>query len=272
MPDPSGDKTTRAPHLEWVPISEMIVSVKAQREFSQAHAEKFAADFDLEALGYPVVNKRGGHYYIVDGQHRIAALKLIGWEDQKIQCECYDGLSEKEEAELFLRRDERRAIAGFDKYHIALTAERDIETDIDRTVRANGLVVSKQKVDGRIMAVGTLRRVYTRSGPEVLGRCLRIIRDAYGDPGFEAAVIDGIALVCARYTDDLDDEVVTKRLAGLHAGVNGLLGRAQTLRKQTGSSLAQCVAAAAVDVINAGRGGKKLATWWKSADALAAVS
>lgn len=264
MSDGNSGRTTRAPHLRWVPITDMEVSVKAQREFNQAQAEKYAADFDLEALGYPVVNKRGDRFYIVDGQHRIAALKLMGWDDQQLQCECYDGLTEQEEAELFLRRDERRPIGSLDKYRISLTAERDIESDIDRVVRSNNLVVSRNKVDGAILAVGTLRKIYVRAGPETLGRTLRIIRDAFGGSGFEAAVIDGIGLVCARYNDGLDDAVTVKRLGDMHGGVNGLLGRAATLRRQTGNQKAHCVAAAAVDVINGGRGGKKLTPWFKA--------
>lgn len=109
-------KKQRASHLRWVPIAEMKVSPKAQREFRKPHAEKFAADFDLEALGFPVVNIRDGHYWIVDGQHRVEALKMMGWADQQIQCECYEGMTEAEEADLFLRRDDRRAITSFDKF------------------------------------------------------------------------------------------------------------------------------------------------------------
>lgn len=262
---PADNKAQRVAHLRWVPIAEMKISPRAQREFRQSHADKFAADFDLEALGYPVVNYRDGSYYVVDGQHRIAALKLIGWGDQKIQCECYDGLSEAEEADLFLRRDNRKAIASFEKFRIALTAERATETDINRIVLANGLTVSKNHADGSIRCVGTLRKSYQQAGGPTLGRALRIIRDAYGSPGLEAPVIEGITLLCQRYNGALNDENAVARLANVHGGVNGLLGRAQNLRKQTGNQRAQCVAAAAVEIINAGRGGKKLPDWWREA-------
>lgn len=188
---------------------------------------------------------------------------MIGWGDQQIQCECYEGLTVAEEAELFLRRDERLAISTFDKFRIGITARRDIECDIDRIVRANQLVISRNKTDGAISAVGTLKKVYQRAGGVVLGRTLRIIRDAYGDAGFSSPVIDGIALLCQRYNGELNDEKAVARLAGAHAGVNGLLGRAANLQKQTGNTKNHCVAAAAVDIINAGRGGTKLPAWWR---------
>ena len=52
--------------------------------------------FDPEQMDAPTVNCRGGWYYLIDGQHRIAALKqwLASWEDQQVQCWCYDGLTE----------------------------------------------------------------------------------------------------------------------------------------------------------------------------------
>ena len=37
------------------------------------------------------------------------------------------------------------------------------------------------------------------------------------------------------------------------------------VRRQTGNQRGQCVAAAAVDIINAGRGGVKLPSWWSVA-------
>jgi hypothetical protein len=259
---PPASAKPRAPKIEWVPISEMRVSPKAQRAYREAHAAEFAADFDLEALGYPVVNKRGGHYYIVDGQHRIGALKMIGWDDQMIECEVYDGLTEQQEADLFLRRDDRKAIPALEKYRIALTAGREVETDIERVVRQMELTVGAQS--GSIRAVGTLRKVYTRGGPDVLGRALLIIREAFGDHGLDAAVIDGMGLVCQRYNGSLDTTKAVKQLSSLHGGVNGLLTRAENLRKQTGNTKGACVAAAAVEAYNSGRGGKKLPDWWKT--------
>jgi hypothetical protein len=88
-----------------------------------------------------------------------------------------------------------------------------------------------------------------RLGPSPLARGLRIIRDAYGDAGFDAAVIDGMGHLCQRYNGQLDDGVAIDRLSSAHGGVSGLLAKAEVLRKQTGNSKSHCVAAAAVDII-----------------------
>lgn len=255
-------KVTREAHLRWVPIPKMRVSPLAQRDLNEARVNKISADFDLERLGNPTVSDRAGHFWIIDGQHRIEGLRRMGWGDQQIQCWCYQGLTEQDEAEAFLKFNDVLQVSAFSKYRVGIAAGRAVECDVDRVVRAQNLSVSRDKFEGGISAVGTLLRVYRRSGPTVLGRALRIIRDAYGSPGLEAIVIDGIGMLCARYNGALKDELAVIRLSKAHAGVNGLLGRAEKLRLTTGNAKGQCVAAAAVQIINAGRGGEKLPSWW----------
>lgn len=108
--------------------------------------------------------------------------------------------------------------------------------------------------------------VHARCGPTGLGRTLRIIRDAYGDYGFIAQVLDGLGHLTHRYNGDLDDTYAIGKLSKAHGGVAGLLNRAENIHRSTGNPKAQCVAAAAVDIINANtRGNKRLSNWWRDA-------
>jgi hypothetical protein len=264
LPNNNSTRVERVARLKWIPIEKMRVSPMAQRELNQARVDHLAANFDPEQIGHPVVSFRDGHFWIIDGQHRVETMKAVGWGDQSVQCEVYEGLSETDEAELFLLRNDTLTVNAFDKFTVGVNAGRDTESDINRIVLANGLVVSRDRIPGAIAAVGTLRRVYRRSDGAILARALRIIRDAYGDPGLEAPVIDGIGHLCQRYNGDLKDDDAIARLAKAHGGVNGLLGKAEQIRRQTGNAKAHCVAAAAVEIINGGRGGKKLPSWWKA--------
>lgn len=256
----------REARLTWVPLGLMRVPQMAQRELKAGRVDHIAANMDLEQIGTPTVNKRGGHAYILDGQHRIEALKQWlgdGWENQTVHCWTYDGLNEEEEAETFLKLNDTLTVQAFDKFRIGLNAGRQEEGEIAAVVQKAGLIISQSGAEGAIGAVGTLRRVYRREGHAVLARTLGIIRDAYGSPGLDSAVIDGIGLLCGRYNGELSTEAAVTRLRSAAGGVGGLMNRAYFAKNQTGAPLNQCVAAAAVELINRGKGGKKLPSWWK---------
>jgi hypothetical protein len=123
--------------------------------------------------------------------------------------------------------------------------------------------VTREKVDGGIAAVGTLRRVYRMHGGPTLGRSLRIIRDGFGDAGLEAPVIDGMGRVCGRYNGALSDDELVDKFRRMAGGVSGLLNKAETTRRATGAVRGEAVAAAIVEVANRGRRGKgRLSDWW----------
>jgi hypothetical protein len=256
------DRTRRArrSHLQWLRISEISPSPKAQREFKPAWAAHMAAHFDLEGLGFLVVNKRDDHYYCIDGQHRLDALKQIGFGDDTVQCEVYEGLSEKEEAEMFLLRNDQKTVGAYDKFSVAVIAERQEDSEIRRLVMAQGLTVS---ASGGISCVGALRKAYRRQGPAGFSKTLRVIRDAYGEAGFRANVIDGLSLFLHRYDGQVVEGTAIDQLGTAHAGVNGLLGIAAKEREATKAQVAQCIAATATTIYNRAKG-KKLAPWWKS--------
>ena len=198
--------------------------------------------------------------------YRIEALKLWfgSWENQQVQCWCYEGLTEAQEAELFLTLNDTLTVQAFAKFTVSVQAGRATEADIDRIVRALGLHISSTRAGGGIAAVATLRRVYDRGGAAVLARALRIIRDSYGEAGLDGPVIDGISLLCQRYDGQLPEQRAIQRLSAAHGGVTGLLSKAAQLRQTTGSATAQCVAAAAVELINRGCGkNAKLPGWWR---------
>ena len=261
--NPAVDRVERKARLQWVPIPQMRVSPRAQRDLNQARVDKLAARFDMEQLGTPVVSHRGPHFYLIDGQHRIEALKKNGYGAWEVQCWAYQGLAEADEAAMFLTLNDTLTVGAYPTFKVAVQAGRPEETDIDRIVRAQGLRVGPDRSGGAVAAVHTLRRVYRRSGPECLARTLRIVRDAYGETGLDASVIDGVSLVCHRYDGQLDDEQVIAALACAAGGVNGLMGKAENMRRQTSSQKAHCVAAVTVELVNRKIRGKKLRSWWK---------
>lgn len=239
---------------------------EGQRDYKPTWAKEIAQQLDLDLLGRPVVIDAGhGTYAVLDGRHRIEALKLEGYGDSVIECELSKAASTEEAAEAFLGRNHTRVLTAFERFRNGVTAGRDEESDINRIVQSNRLCVSFDNVEGAMTCVGVLTRVYRRGGGEVLGRALRITRDAFGDAGLNAVVIDGMGMLTHRYNGTLDEPHAVTRLRSMNGGVGGLISKAETLHKSTGQSKATCVAAAAVEQINRGNRGKgRLPDWWKS--------
>ncbi|HET9893773.1 MAG TPA: DUF6551 family protein [Streptosporangiaceae bacterium] len=255
----------RVSKRQWVPITLMKVSPIAQREYRPVWARELAGDFDIEQLGIPVVSRRAGFFWIIDGQHRVGALKIIGYGDQHLECEVYEGLTEADEAEMFLRRNNKLTVTAYAAFKVAVVAGRTEEVAIDTIVRSCGLHVSKTRGNRATCAVGTLRRVYRRDGAENLRRALQIAAEAYGDAGLEADIINALGMMANRYGGALVDKAVVAKLSSALGGVNGLTNAAATLRNATGQPAAQCTAAAAVKLINrrpAIKGQAKLPEWW----------
>lgn len=243
----------------------------AQREIrNENRVGHLVHHFDLDKFEPPTLSERKGTYYIIDGDHRVAAVSQWlgeGWESQQIECRVYSGLTEAEEAELFLSLNDKLTVSAMDKFRVSVNAGREDEMRVQALVEKQGLCISRERIPNSIGSVTTLMRVYRRSNGDILSKALRIIRDAYGDPGFEQTVIDGLAHVCQRYNGTIEEKQAIDTLASAKGGVNGLLGRAEVLRKQTGNSKSQCVAAAAVDIIKTAKGGRHIPSWWKSGDA-----
>lgn len=249
-----------------IEISDMRINPQAQRELNQAHVDYLLANFDAEALGIPLVSehKEGGvtYYNVVEGHHRVTMLKQKFGADTLVNCQVRTGLTTPKEAGLFRDTNKRLNVAAIADYRAAVTQGSPAECHVERILRKLDMVITADKIEGGIRAVGTVMRVYGRSGGPTLERTLRIIRDAYGTPGLEAPIIDGIGYFVDRYGEEVKDHEVIEKLSRVHGGSSGLLGAATKLRLSTGNAKAHCLAAAAVTVVNRGRP-KKLQSWWK---------
>ena len=76
-----------------------------QRNLNANRVKRIAAEFDERIANAPKVSYRDGHYYVFDGQHTIAAHKLLNNNcDLNIVCKVYSGLTEQQEALLFAQQ------------------------------------------------------------------------------------------------------------------------------------------------------------------------
>jgi hypothetical protein len=264
-------KGKNASHFGMVNIADLNIDPQVQRKLSPPWVKAHTADFDVDLLGYIVVNRRAdGKLYVVDGQHRTELMRKVGWGDQKIHAEIFDDLDLTEEARLFLARNDRRAVRAFDTFRIAVVAGEPVPCDIVRIVKSAGLVLSDAASDGHIAAVAALERVYNgagiaspQEGAHALRRTLDTLKNAWGKSAaaFNGDVLAGMGLVQLRYNGSLDQPGLASAMAPFKGGPAGLLGTARALKEVTGRSVRHSVASIIVETYNKRRRTGKLDPW-----------
>jgi hypothetical protein len=261
--------------IEWVPCASIHVHEGAQRRFDAKLASKIAAEFDPDLLGFPLIvamDARGGErFYVQDGQHRIAAVRLALGEDQQVQCEVVRGIDLARAAELFRGRQVRKNVTVIDNFLIGVTAKNPECLAINGIATDLGLKVANGSQESSISAVSSLQRIY-RMEPEahrgpLLTRVLTLAVTSWGraPETFNGDALVGVAMVLVRHGDALESDALEKKLRGFTGGALGLIGKARGLRASVGGSVAQCVARSIVMAYNSGRTKHRLPAWGEKA-------
>lgn len=260
-----------ASQFKMVLVSDLCIDPEAQRKLSMAWVKAHIDGFDVDQLGYIVVNIReDGAMFTIDGQHRVELMRAVGWGDQRIHAEVFTGLTQAEEAELFNARNDRRAVRAFDRFRIAVVAGDPVECAITRIVQRCGLAVSDQASDGHVAAVAALIKIYNGAGmrsqadgASALDRTLTALTRCFGNnsSAFNAKILEGMGMVQLRYNGTIDQDALVKKLASFKGGAAGLLGIARALADMNGRPVHHSVAATIVDHYNKGRRVGQLDAW-----------
>ena len=189
-----------------------------QRELNIHRVRKIAAAFDIRLLNPPKVSYRNGRYYVFDGQHTIAALKLLnGGKDLMIRCHVYRGLSESEEALLFAQQTGVSAKLTPGARMRALIYGGDLEAmAFFKATESVGLRLdySQRRGKYRIACIGTAFEEFKRVGPDRYKEALSIIVDAWhGDPeSLRSETVQGVVRFVELYHGEYDPRRLVSRL------------------------------------------------------------
>lgn len=259
-----------------VPIAQMRVAPVhiTQRPFKPAWGKHLAANLELNELGFPVINFRDGVYWIIDGQHRIFALKENDFGNDVVDCEVYENLTDQEAAGIFLGRNNSKSVSSFDKFHVACTAGNPRETAVRRAVETQGIKIGRAQEDNTLSAVGAVLKTYDKAGggnvgEVVVGQVVRTIKNGLGGDckAFDRYVIEGLGLVFCRYNGRTNEKNLASALSASQHGTAGLIRRAKSQHERTGNQLPQCMASTIVEVYNKQASkAHKLPSWWKEAE------
>ena len=102
-PDQSQSPFVPNVHYELIPIKNLVSNQEYQRNLSEKHVQKAAANFDIYQINPVQVSRRDGVNYVFNGQHTIEIIALVsGSRDTPVWCMIYDDLQYARDNILFL--------------------------------------------------------------------------------------------------------------------------------------------------------------------------
>jgi hypothetical protein len=174
----------KIPHQRFVylPLANIEPS-NYQRPTNPKQVDNIVQYFDEAKLGTMTVSKRDNKTAIIDGAHRLAALRRL--EYTHAVCEVLTGLTLEQEAEYFAKQgQDKRALRPFDLYKAGLIAGDEKCLRIEETLKANDFRIGFAAKDFfQIGAIRALSDIVDDYGYDTLDETLMLISDTwYGMP------------------------------------------------------------------------------------------
>lgn len=185
--------------------NDLRVDYSYQRLPSPDRVNSIARNYNGNALGVITLSIReNGELFIIDGQHRIEALKKIGKGNDDINAIVFFDLSIKDEAEMFVIMNESRTKPKRADLHKASAKAGDGESiEIDNVLAKHGLSVGDKPGDNIVRAIGTLHKVNSKIGIDKLDEIIQILIDANGkhSSAFQSEYICAVACILVQFNN-----------------------------------------------------------------------
>ena len=161
-------------HIACLPL-ERIVTEQYQRVLNMKNVAGIVKNFDPAKLGVLVVSHRAdGTYAVLDGQHRLAALRRLGYD--AANCIVLEGMTIRQEADYFRRQNEnKQSLRINDTFNASLWAEDAESLRIKALMDKYGFRHGKSGQPMCICAIGALQRILRRFGDRALELTLACI-------------------------------------------------------------------------------------------------
>lgn len=206
-------------HFEKIPIKNLVSNQKYQRNLSQKHIQRAAANFDVFQINPVKVSRRDGVNYVFNGQHTIEIVALVsGSRDTPVWCMIYDELVYEHEADIFANQQKFvKPLSPYEVFMANLEAGNDEQLIIRDLVEDYGLTIGTKKGPCVICAVSTLEQIYQKYGYHTLNRVLRLCIGTWeGDPNsFSANILNGITRLISVFGESLNDNIFKERIGAI---------------------------------------------------------
>ena len=192
-----------------------------QRPVRQAHVNRLIRKWDPKDLTTIEVSYRDGKYNVVNGQHRLAAMrKMNGGEDLVARCLVYTGMTYEQEAAMYYLLDKT---SGHLKLANAIKALLESGTDpsiidIKQRIERAGFTWALDKPAGATYEIKPVREIinaYQKLGGHTFSRMLGLMAGAWHGTqnSLKSGMISGMALFLKTHETELEDYEFIRRLS-----------------------------------------------------------
>jgi hypothetical protein len=187
--------------IKMIALADMEPESGYQRATNPTQVNSIVQKFDETKLGTLIVSERDGKFHVIDGAHRIKALRKLGYTHAN--CVVLTGLTFEQEAEYFRNQNEdKRGIRPIEFFKAGLVSGDGQCVSINRIVKSNGFNIGNDSKDfykiGAIQALFTITEEY---GYETLDNTLLLLACTWGGiaRASQAEVLLGLAEFVKRY-------------------------------------------------------------------------
>jgi len=192
-------------YIDVININDLITDEyqRMSENNSPRRIRKMINNFNSDLLSTITVSLRNGKYYVVDGQHRVLAARSVGLK--ALRAEVHNNLTKEDEAALFVMLNSSSTkVNKIQIYNAHVIAKDPTTLRIKFIAASNGLKIGSWTEDNTLSAYGTLEKVYTTLGEDLLDVALHLIKSTWGgdSSSMNRYFIEGVAYFIEIYQSE----------------------------------------------------------------------
>lgn len=216
-----------------------IVSADFNREIKKNRVEKIVKNFNVHRMDMPCVGNPNeeGKYPVWDGQHRVAALRVLLGNDGMVDV-VLDDVGYMEMAKLFIDQDvNRENVSTVDKFKARVKFNDPIACDIANILDKYGLSIGSGNSVSRIQSAKDIERAYEGLGRERFEVMIRVIQEAFSGQSaiWRSNTIRGMYNLIKSFTGlSLNEDIMIQQLSNLN--LDETMEKAKKMNKKNTSN------------------------------------
>lgn len=199
---------------------DLTIDTLYQRDLDKKRVGKIVREYDPCLSNIVKVSYRDRRYYIFDGQHTVAAEKLIHGKgtDVIVDCKVFHGLTRLDEMELFVQQNGvSSAVRANDKYKALFNlGDKDV-VGMVRAAELAGIRIDFRSsvAPNKVVALSTLMKSYLKLDRTAFIEMLSCLRESWDgiSESFTGEILKGMALFFQTYYGDFNVKELSKSLS-----------------------------------------------------------